>query len=134
MPRIAKKKNEDACELTIQQNIVKYRKLKGLTQQELADRIGLSRSGLADIETGRNKPYGDTIIRIAKALDVSTDIILGFGESVLSETVPSLRFLKRLAVIETFPEALKKRILRNLDDAIEANGKKTESISKTTNS
>jgi hypothetical protein len=39
----------------------------------------------------------------------------------------SLRFLKRLAIIETFPEAQKKRILRNLDDNIEANERKDPS-------
>lgn len=125
MPRTTKKKFDDGYELIIQQNIVKYRKVKGLTQQELADLIGLSRSGLTDIELGKNNVYGVTIVRIAKALGISADTLLGLNVSEALETIPSLRFLKRLAIIETFPEAQKKRILRNLDDAINSHSKKT---------
>ncbi len=126
MPRLAKKSAEDGFELVIQQNIVKFRTIKGLTQQELGDLIGLSRSGIAAIESGKNKVYGDTIVRIAKALGVSADILLGLASSEGSDMVPSLRFLKRLSIIETFPEAQKKRILRNLDEAIAYHSQKTD--------
>ena len=125
MPRIARKVSDDDCEVVIQQNIIKYRKLKGLTQHELASLIGLSRSGLADIESGRNKVYGDTIVRIAKVLGVSADLLLGLASADAVEVIPSLRFLKRLSIIESFPEAHKKRILRNLDDAINSQAPKT---------
>ena len=63
------------------------------------------------------------VARFATALRVSSDEILGLSkEDELSSTL-SLRFVKRLSVIETFPEAQKKRILRNLDDAIAASKK-----------
>ena len=118
MPRLAKKPSQ---ECHIQENIIKYRKLKGLTQQELADEIGLSRSGLADIETGKNKIYGEVIARISKALQVSTDILLGISPSELSDYSPSIRLVRRLQEIEQLPEAKRKHVLRTIDDLLKAN-------------
>jgi len=128
MPRVAKQSPNDGQDLVIQQNIIKYRKLKGLTQQELAQAVGLSRSGLADIELGRNKAYAETLARIAKALGTTADSLLGLSGTDTDETIPSLRFLRRLAIIETFPEAKKKHILRTLDDSIKANSEPSATL------
>jgi predicted ATPase/DNA-binding XRE family transcriptional regulator/Tfp pilus assembly protein PilF len=48
-----------------------YRAAAGLSQEVLAERSGLSRRGIADLERGaRNFPYGDTIRRLADALEL----------------------------------------------------------------
>jgi len=87
----------------------------------LADKIGVSRDLLSNYEQGRTHLTDETIIRLAMALKVSADELLGIKSNKEPESEKtSLRFLRRLAIIETFPEAKKKRILRNLDDAIEA--------------
>ncbi len=106
---------------TIASRLVALRKLRGLTQVELAEKIGVSRNLLSNYEQGRTHLTDETIIRIALALKVSSDELLGLknGQNTDAEKI-SLRFLRRLAIIETFPEVKKKRILRNLDDAIEA--------------
>jgi len=106
----------------ISARLTALRKLRGLTQIELAEKIGISRDLLSNYEQGRTHLTDDVIIKLAKALRISTDELLGLvdGQNSEAEKV-SLRFLKRLTVIEKFPEAKKKRILRNLDDAIEAN-------------
>lgn len=50
---------------------VRERRLKlGLTQQELADRAGLHRSYLGDIELGRRNVTIESIAKIARALEV----------------------------------------------------------------
>ena len=50
----------------------RYRVAAGLSQEALAERAGLSRRGIADLERGaRNFPYGDTVQRLATALDLS---------------------------------------------------------------
>lgn len=121
MPRVARMVPEDGLDQLISQNIIKCRKLSGLTQQQLADKIGMSRSGLADIELGRNKVYGETVARIAAALGVSTDELLGANTQNAHDSLPSLRFTRRLRDLDQLPEAKKKAILKTLDDLIRAN-------------
>lgn len=48
----------------------RIRELAGISQQELADKTGLSRSHIADIERGKHSPTVDTAERIAAALGV----------------------------------------------------------------
>src|SRR5215470_8092915 len=49
----------------------RYRLAAGLSQEALAERSGLSRRGIADLERGaRNFPHGETIRRLATALEV----------------------------------------------------------------
>ena len=53
-----------------------WRKHRGLTQQELAERIGISKPYLSQIETGKRKGTTDVLSSIAKALDLSLDDIV----------------------------------------------------------
>src|SRR5262245_6193124 len=43
---------------------------KGWTQAELAERAGLTREGIAQLETGRRKPAWETVIVVSEALGV----------------------------------------------------------------
>ncbi|SKB00045.1 DNA-binding transcriptional regulator, XRE-family HTH domain [Caloramator quimbayensis] len=55
-------------------NSIKYhRKIKGMTQQELADKSSISRSYLADVERNRYNPSIETLQKIAEALGVSVE-------------------------------------------------------------
>jgi transcriptional regulator with XRE-family HTH domain len=50
----------------------KHRLAGGLSQEELADRAGLSRRGISDLERGaRTSPYPATVRRLAEALELS---------------------------------------------------------------
>jgi transcriptional regulator with XRE-family HTH domain len=49
----------------------RYRALAGLSQEALAERAGISRRGIADLERGaRRLPYPDTTRRLAAALEL----------------------------------------------------------------
>ncbi|CAN2247250.1 helix-turn-helix domain-containing protein [Bacillus vallismortis] len=56
--------------------IAALRKEKGLSQYELADRLGFSRGKLANYEQGTREPDYETLIKIADFFDVSTDYLL----------------------------------------------------------
>ncbi len=56
------------------------RKYKGLSQDELAKRIGVAQQNIARWEKGERIPGAKNLIKISKALDVSIDWILT-GES-----------------------------------------------------
>ncbi|MBK6645450.1 MAG: helix-turn-helix transcriptional regulator [Anaerolineales bacterium] len=53
-----------------------WREYRGLTQQQLADKAGISKPYLSQIETGKRKGTTDILSAIAKALDVSLDDVV----------------------------------------------------------
>lgn len=53
------------------------RKNKGLTQEELADRVGVSQGQISSYERGENEPTGTVLRKLAKELAVSSDYLLG---------------------------------------------------------
>lgn len=56
--------------------IRKYRELRGLSQKELADLIGVSNSRVSNWEQGINRPNADIISDLCRALDVSPSELL----------------------------------------------------------
>ena len=61
-------------------NIKRCRKKLNLTQQQLAEKAGIGLNFLGKIEIAFSKPSFDTIIDIAKALDVSLRELFDFKE------------------------------------------------------
>ena len=51
-------------------NIKEKRERLGISQKELAEKVGISQSFLCDIEQGRSKPSIDTAVKIAYALNI----------------------------------------------------------------
>jgi transcriptional regulator with XRE-family HTH domain len=61
--------------------VAEYRKIKDLSQQELADILGVSRGYIGDIERDRSDPSSNFLTLFASKLNVSADWILtGEGE------------------------------------------------------
>ncbi|BCJ87378.1 helix-turn-helix domain-containing protein [Effusibacillus dendaii] len=54
-----------------------YRKLKHLTQQELANLLGVSVAIVGGIERGTREPSQDILTKISHVLGVSTDELTG---------------------------------------------------------
>ena len=48
---------------------------KGLTQQELANAIGITRNYISDIENGRYTPSLKTAIKLASYLDLNLNLL-----------------------------------------------------------
>ena len=53
------------------------REQRGLSQAELAKKAGLQSSAVSHFETGTRKPSFDNLRRLADALNLSTDYLLG---------------------------------------------------------
>ena len=60
----------------ISDNIKKYRKENNLSQDELAEKLGVSRQSISLWETGQTQPTIENIIALARIFNVSTDEIL----------------------------------------------------------
>lgn len=63
-------------------NIRKYRKLRRISQEKLAELCNTSTSYIGLLEIGRNIPKLDTIERIAKALGIEAELLFIDSELV----------------------------------------------------
>ena len=59
--------------MTLGKNLRELRKHEGLTQEQMAQRLGLSRVNYTRYETGASRPDYETLIAIADYFDVSLD-------------------------------------------------------------
>ena len=58
------------------QQIRKYRKVHGMSQEQLAEKIGISVTHMSHIETGNTKLSLQVFVDITRALDISADDLL----------------------------------------------------------
>ena len=61
----------------------KARKQAGYTQEQLAERIGVSRAAIARYEAGEIEPSLKVLLLLAETLSVSTDSLLGRKKTAL---------------------------------------------------
>ena len=59
--------------MSFENNLIKLRKQKGWSQDELAENLDLSRQAISKWENGTSKPDIDNIKRISKVFDVGID-------------------------------------------------------------
>ncbi len=62
-------------------NIKKYRKIQGLTQAQLGEKLGITQQTVAQFENGRSPQNLETIDRIAQALNVTRHHLILDDES-----------------------------------------------------
>jgi ribosome-binding protein aMBF1 (putative translation factor) len=67
--RVAGEPEEGWFFARIAEQVVEQRRVRGLSQQELAELCGTTQSAIARFERGGRPPRIDTLMRIAEALD-----------------------------------------------------------------
>lgn len=107
-------------EKEVSKRIAYFRKAYGLTQKELAEKIGINRYLISDYEQGRVRIYDEMIVRLANALEISTDKLLGVGSTEEEQKLPSLKLMKRLFEIEKLEPNQQKALLKNIDMFLKA--------------
>jgi len=126
MPRVSTLKLPplDVDPRSIGMRLSQLRKAKGYTQIALARKTGLTQALISSYERNRLRLNAETVIRLAKALNVSTDDLLGFarGADGGNDRV-SLRLARRLRRIDTLPKSRQKTILKAIDFMIDSAGK-----------
>lgn len=66
--------------MTLGERIASARKEKGMTQEMLAEQLGVTRQAVARWETGLSVPDAGMLVRIAGALDTTVNDLLGEEE------------------------------------------------------
>jgi transcriptional regulator with XRE-family HTH domain len=76
-----------------------HRKLAGLTQAQLAERIGRQTGAVTRIETGEAAPTFETLSSLARALGVQVRDLFGIGSHAVSDdsSDPLISIVSRLA-------------------------------------
>lgn len=67
--------------------IRKYRKSKGMTQEEMAVRLGITASAVNKWENGNSFPDIMLLAPIARLLGITTDELLSFREELTPEEI-----------------------------------------------
>jgi transcriptional regulator with XRE-family HTH domain len=121
MPRKSKAKLPplDLGEEPLGQRIRRLRKERGYTQADLADKIGIVRELISEYEREKIRPHYEMVIRLALALDVSTDELLGVKPTKNNGNKPSLKIQRRMKKIEDLPAGHQKALLKTIDTFIE---------------
>jgi len=88
---------------------------RGVQQKALAAQLRMDQSVLSRYERGVLRLPSSLLARIADALKVSTDEILGLKATKSGAPVRDKRFLKRLQAIDTLPERQKDALLTTID-------------------
>jgi len=73
------------------ERLARLRRERGLTQQELAELLGVSQPVVSDYERGELRLHGELILQLAEILDASADEILGLQPARLKSSVTHQR-------------------------------------------
>ena len=114
MPKI---KKEEA--MSFGMRLVDLRKAAGFTQQELADTVGVSRRMIAYYEGQTDHPPTTLLPGIARALNVTTDALLGAAPVKKIPKQQDSRLQRRLQQIEKLDAPDKRQVLQLIDAFIE---------------
>lgn len=82
--------------MSVGKNIKTFRKKAGMTQVKLAEKANISRSYLADIENDRYNVSLDVLTKIAKALNISTSVLLGEDMELANVEISRMDIKRRI--------------------------------------
>jgi len=114
-----KKKTTSKKNDSFGQRLAELRKLRGLTQVQLAEKLGSTQRAITYYENEAEYPPVETIVELARILSVSTDELLGLKitkptqEVVDITTDPELRRLwRKFQQVAEWPEKDQNAVIR----------------------
>jgi transcriptional regulator with XRE-family HTH domain len=96
-------------------NLARLRRARGVTQAQLAKKLGVLQPMVSDYELGKLRLHGLLIVKLAAVLGVSTDEILGVRSSGLAAGAIQQRFLRRLREVELLSTRDQQALLRTVE-------------------
>jgi transcriptional regulator with XRE-family HTH domain len=120
MDVMATKKTKPSSKATsFGDRLAELRKLRGLTQVQLAEKLGSTQRAITYYENEADYPPVETIVELARILGVSTDELLGVKVSKPPQDVidittnPELRNLwRKFQQVATWPEKDQNAVIR----------------------
>ena len=97
--------------------IAQARKTQRLTQQQLADQLGLAQQTIAHYEGGRLRVPASLLSALARKLGITVDELLGDDSGSHGKRGPTPHFQKQIERMSRLPRA-KQQILMEMIDAV----------------
>lgn len=100
---------------SIGERIAHLRRLRGITQKDLAVRLGVTQPIISGYERGELRVHGDVLIELTRILKVSADEILGTVPPSPAVTAKDKYLLERFARISELPKRDRLALLRTIN-------------------
>lgn len=98
------------------QRLARLRKEKGLTQVELAERLGINQSMMSDYERDVIRLHGELIVQLAGILGVSADALLGLkANGQRGDTIKNRRLLRQVQAVDKLSKRDQQALLRTIE-------------------
>lgn len=98
------------------------RNQRGLTQVEIAEKLGVNQSLVSQYERGELRLHGTLLAAFATILKVSADQILGLEKAEQEGLLRDRRFLRRIQKIDQLSKRHKQALLKSLDMLLKGAG------------
>ena len=99
--------------MSIAKRLTRIRKEKGLTQQALADAIGLHVTQVKRYEAGSSQPSAEALKKIAKTLRVTTDSLLFDDNELMPNADLALQF-QAISHMDSTQQSVIKQLLEGM--------------------
>ncbi|MBM3965750.1 MAG: helix-turn-helix transcriptional regulator [Planctomycetes bacterium] len=119
--RLQRKPNDDIGNPELGARVAQLRKAAGLSQLQLAEKLGVTQPLISRYEKGDRRMYDDLIVVLAKALGVTPNDILGVSPSKpIAPDVQSIsrRMVKYLKKVEALPRRAQDKVITTLELAL----------------
>lgn len=93
------------------EQLAALRRAKGISQETLAEQLGVSRQAVSKWETGTAKPELDNILALCRILEVSPNELLGDTTQPINELAPSVT-VESLKAANVTASADRKKLLK----------------------
>jgi transcriptional regulator with XRE-family HTH domain len=97
-PQLSLSVNERGDKMSFGERLLNRRKTLKVTQQSLAEALGVTPQHISLIEQDKATPSLNLVAGLAKELGVSTDYLISGQESIVSDTIPAIKADKRLSI------------------------------------
>lgn len=127
MTPMSRRKLQPSTENGFAQRLVSIRNSRELTQTQLADLTGLTQRTISHYETGAGYPPAPTVVDLAKALQVSTDELLG-AKPIKSGKLPQMdtetkRLWAKFQQLVSLPEKDQRAVIRMVNSLSRASSR-----------
>jgi transcriptional regulator with XRE-family HTH domain len=108
---------ENDTEEGFAQRLRTLRKARDLSQTQLGEKAGLHYTHIGRFERSTSRPGGDTLQRLAEALDTTADYLLqGASDEAASARVTDRELLRQFQAVEHLPDT-DKQVVKTLLEA-----------------
>jgi len=104
--------------MKLQEKLNHLRKEKGMSQQELADKIGINISYLSRLENGHHEPSIEVLKKFMDIFEVSADFLLNEGHEDYEVRIQDKNLAERVRLMDLLDEEHRTALITVIDSML----------------